>query len=126
MNPWLAAAAALVFVIGAAHSVLGERLIFRHLRARGAWVPTRGQPALREHQLRILWGCWHGLTALGWSVAAALAVLARQASPPAELLWALAAGLAGVGVIVLVSNRGRHPAWSALWLAAALTLLGQR
>ena len=100
MNPWLVGAAALVFVIGLAHSWLGERMVFRHLRT-GGLVPDGGQPGLRAYQTRILWASWHVVTAL-------------------------ATALALRGGRVLLSNRGRHPAWIALLAAAALVLMSQR
>jgi len=58
MNPFLLAAAILIFLIGLLHSLLGERLVFRHLRVSGL-VPTRGDSHLREFRVRILWATWH-------------------------------------------------------------------
>ncbi|KFC66715.1 hypothetical protein FG93_04194 [Bosea sp. LC85] len=58
-------AGALMLVIGLIHSVLGEMLIFRHMR-RGSLVPTMGQPLLRERHVRILWASWHLPSILGW------------------------------------------------------------
>ncbi|KQV53479.1 hypothetical protein ASC95_12155 [Pelomonas sp. Root1217] len=128
MNPWLVGAAALVFVIGLAHSWLGERMVFRHLRA-GGLVPVGGQPALREFQTRILWASWHVVTALAWALAVVLAWLAQpavQAMSGGIIEAAAATALAVSGGLVLLSNRGRHPAWIALLAAAALVLMSQR
>ena len=47
MNTSLVLAAVGLALVGAAHSVLGEILVFRSLRLRGV-VPTGGQPVLRE------------------------------------------------------------------------------
>ena len=83
MNPWLVAAAATVFVIGLVHSVLGEHMIFRHLRhgsASSGIVPTGGAPALRDFQTRILWASWHLVTVLAWALAALIFWLARPAA----------------------------------------------
>ena len=70
MNTALVLAAAALALVGAAHSVLGEILVFRRLRHRGGIVPTGGQPVLREFHVRILWGTWHlvsgGLLVLFW------------------------------------------------------------
>jgi hypothetical protein len=128
MNGWLVGAAALVFVIGLVHSVLGELRIFRHLR-RGGVVPTGGEPVLRGFQTRILWASWHLVTVLGWALAALLLWLSRPAAQAAsggvvEQICAVA--LVAGSVLVLWSNRGRHPAWIALLAAAALVVLGQR
>jgi hypothetical protein len=124
MNAWLVGAAALVFSIGGVHSVLGEQRIFRHLRRSGV-VPTGGAPVLREFQARILWASWHLVTVLAWALAALLLWLARPAAQAASggvLEQVCAAALVAGAALVLWSNRGRHPAWIALLLAAALVL----
>ena len=125
MNGWLVGAAALVFVIGLAHSWLGELRIFRHLREAGV-VPTGGAPALRAFQTRILWASWHLVTVLAWAMAALLLWLAEPAARTAsggvvEHICVIAL-VAGAG-LVLWSNRSRHPAWIALLAAAALIVL---
>jgi len=128
MNPWLVGAAALVFVIGLAHSWLGERMVFRHLRT-GGLVPDGGQPGLRAYQTRILWASWHVVTALAWALAVVLLWLAQPAVRAASggvVETAIATALAISGGLVLLSNRGRHPAWIALLAAAALVLMSQR
>ena len=122
MNPWLVAAAASVFVIGLAHSVLGEQRIFRHLR-RGGIVPTGGDPVLHAFQTRILWASWHLVTVLAWALAALLLWLARpgaQAASAGVVEQICAVALAAGAGLVLWSNRGRHLAWIALLAAAAL------
>lgn len=128
MNPWLVGAAALVLVIGLVHSWLGELRIFRHLR-RGGIVPTGGDPVLRAFQTRILWASWHVVTVLAWALAGLLLWLAQPAARAASGGFAetvIAAALAASGALVLLSNRGRHPAWLALWAAAALVLMSLR
>ncbi|HEY8881197.1 MAG TPA: hypothetical protein VIN03_26765 [Roseateles sp.] len=128
MNAWLVGAAALVFVIGLVHSWLGERLVFKHLRT-GGLVPNGGQPGLREYQTRILWASWHVVTALAWALAAVLLWLAQpavQALSGGAIETVAAMALAVSGGLVLLSNRGRHPAWIALLAAAALVLMSQR
>ena len=80
MHACMFAAGALALIVGAAHSVLGEILIFRHLRSRGL-VPAMGAPPLRERHVRILWASWHLATVFGW---AAGVVFLRLASPSTE------------------------------------------
>lgn len=132
MNPWLVGAAALVLVIGLVHSWLGELRIFRHLRedsASSGIVPTGGAPVLRAFQTRILWASWHVVTVLAWALAGLLLWLAQPAARAASGGFAetvIAAALAASGALVLLSNRGRHPAWLALWAAAALVLMSLR
>lgn len=128
MNPWLIGAAALSALIALALSVLGEQRIFRHLRRAGHIVPTEGGPVLREFQVRILWGAWHGLSAMGLGLAAVLVWLANpdaQAASGGRVESCVAMAMAATGVLVLVSNRGRHPAWVALLGVAGLVLLSK-
>ncbi|MBI5260081.1 MAG: hypothetical protein HY855_26510 [Burkholderiales bacterium] len=126
MNGYLAAAGGLALIVGAVHSWLGERLIFRRLR-RHSFVPTEGAPLLREPQVRILWATWHVATALGWGIGGALLWLS-QPSPglplhPAALL-ALAAGMVASAALVLVGTRGQHPGWAGLLGVGVLVALG--
>lgn len=125
MNAWLLGAAALVFVIGLVHSVLGERMIFRHLRQRGL-VPTAGAPVLREYQTRILWATWHVVTLFGWALAAVLAWLAQPAARAGSggvIECAVIAALVASSGLVLAATRGRHVAWVALLAAAVLVAM---
>ena len=121
----LAGLAALVLVLtGLFHSVLGERLIFRRLRAAGALIPTEGGSALREPHVRILWATWHALSVMGWAVACVLLWYFEASQRlPQPLGLILAGGLLGGAALVLVGTKGRHPGWIALSVAAALTFL---
>jgi hypothetical protein len=127
-NAWLMAAAGLSVLIALAHSVIGEFRIFRHLRRAGHLVPTEGGLLLREFQVRILWGAWHGLSAMGLGLAGVLVWLdepAARLASAGRVEWCVAAAMAATGLLVLVSNRGRHPAWLALFAVAALTLFSR-
>ena len=122
MNTALVLAAGGLALVGVAHSVLGELLVFRALRTEGI-VPTGGRPVLREWQVRILWGTWHLATVLGWALSA---LMWRLGTAPLDAdLGAWVADVAGVatlasGVLVFYATKGRHPAWFALLVVAAL------
>ena len=122
MNTALVLAAGGLALVGVAHSVLGELLVFRALRTGGI-VPTGGRPVLREWQVRILWGTWHLATVLGWALSA---LMWRLGTAPLDAdLGAWVADVAGVatlasGVLVFYATEGRHPAWFALLVVAAL------
>ena len=64
MNKYLAAAGTLAFLVGAIHSVLGERLIFRRMRI-GTIIPTNGGKVIGEGHVRIIWASWHIVTLFG-------------------------------------------------------------
>ncbi|PJI95880.1 hypothetical protein CLU85_0610 [Acidovorax sp. 69] len=122
MNTALVLAAGGLALVGVAHSVLGEVLVFRTLRTQGI-VPTGGRPVLREQQVRILWGTWHLASVLGWALSA---LLWRLGTVPVDThLGGWVADVAGVatlasGLLVFYATDGRHPAWAALWVVAAL------
>ena len=116
MQLLLATAAVLATVTGVVHSVLGERLIFRHLRA-STLVPSLPAKPLQGRHVRILWATWHLASVLAWAFAALLWMLATHPeavlSSRSILAAATAAFLAGA-LLVFVGTRGRHPGWVAL------------
>jgi len=126
MNAYFVAAAVLTFAVGAVHSVLGEVLIFRRLRA-GGFVPIEGGTLLRRRHLGILWASWHVLTVFGWALALLMlrwpAVTTGTATEGARVVAvAMAVGAALVGI----GTRGRHPGWVGLLLVALLVWMGSR
>jgi hypothetical protein len=126
MQNYLIAAGVLMILIGIAHSVIGEILIFRQLRA-GTIVPLLAPPPLRERHLRVLWANWHLTSALGWGLAALLMLIAVAPDPSSYALQVrtiAVATLAG-SLLVLYATRGRHPGWIGLLVAAVLAWVGQ-
>ncbi|MGX5674015.1 hypothetical protein [Thermomonas fusca] len=121
MQTALTVAAGLSILTGLVHSVLGEWLIFRHLR-QGTLVPQLGAPPLRARNVRILWATWHLASVFGWAFAAVLLGLASSpAAPVRQLVFqAIAAANLGGAILVLVGTRGRHPGWIALGAVAVL------
>src|SRR5438105_3016922 len=116
MNWYFVVAAALAFLVGFVHSVLGEKLIFRRLR-QGGLVPTNGGNVLDERDVRILWASWHVLTVFGWCIAAILLKLSLP-STSASSAWFIGqafvvAMLAG-GMLVFIGTKARHPGWVGL------------
>lgn len=126
MNLWLLTAGFFTLLIGAAHSVMGERRIFRHLR-QGGIVPVRSEPLMRRYQLSIVWASWHLVTCFGLGIAAMLWVAARP-DTPLPLRDLLAYSTVGImqlaAVLVAAATRGRHLAWLALSLTSAMVLAG--
>jgi hypothetical protein len=119
----LSIAAVLALVTGVVHSVLGETLIFRHLRA-STLVPALPAPPLKERNVRILWATWHLASVLGWAFAGLLWQLAREtggALPANSVLGASAAAFVAGSVLVLVGTRARHPGWLALGAVGVLS-----
>jgi hypothetical protein len=123
----LLAAGCLVFLLGLVHSLLGERLIFRHLRDNGI-IPTKGCALLEERQVRILWASWHLVTAFGWAIGAILCGFYLSSSTevfvPSFVINAVALSMIAGAALVLFSTKGKHPAWIVLTAITALVLLG--
>ncbi len=128
MNTYFIAAAVLAFVVGLAHSVLGEIMIFRRMRKPGRVIPTDGGGILLGSNVRILWASWHVLTAFGWGMAAILVWLSRSASGNVDIAvigHAIEMSMLIGSVLVLVATRGRHPGWIGLLGVAVLVWLGR-
>lgn len=122
MNSYLLGAAALAFVVGLIHSILGERLIFRRIRHKGL-VPTDGGSVLREPHVRIQWANWHITTAMGWGMAAVLYWLGtHEAQRPlfAFIEQAIVLSMLASSVLVLVGTKAKHPGWIGLLGVAVL------
>ena len=126
MNWYFFAAAVLLFAVGLVHSVLGERLIFRRMRAAGA-IPTNGGQILHEGHVRILWASWHVATVLGWCMAVALVWLSlpSSGSQGASLVaQAIVAAMLACSLLVFVGTKGRHLGWVGFLSVAVLASLG--
>lgn len=125
MSSSLLLAAAIVFAcVGAAHSAIGEVLIFHRVRSAG-WLPTDNAPPLRGRHIRILWASWHIASVFGWALAAILWRLAVAPGQPIDGFAVRAfeiAAFAGAA-LVLVATGGRHPGWIGLGAAGLLALL---
>ena len=118
MQPHLLAAAILLTLIGIIHSILGEILIFRHLRKSG-WIPTDGAPVLKESHVRILWATWHLGSVFGWGMAY---MLFQTAHLPSQswMQGVIALTSAVSGLLVLIGTKGRHPGWIGLLMVGLL------
>ena len=127
MNWYFVIAAALAFLVGLVHSVLGERLIFRRLRQNGV-VPTNGGKLLGEGHVRILWASWHVLTVFGWCIASILLWLSLPSSSTSSAWFieqaVVIAMLAG-SALVFIGTKARHPGWAGLLAVAVFVWLGR-
>ncbi|MBI3898274.1 MAG: hypothetical protein HY308_08250 [Gammaproteobacteria bacterium] len=127
MNWYFVVAAALAFLVGLVHSVLGEKLIFHRLK-EGGFVPTNGGNVLDEKHVRILWASWHVLTVFGWCIAS---VLLRLSLPSASASSAWFVGQAFVvamlagSALVFIGTRAKHPGWAGLLGVAVFVWLGR-
>ena len=127
MNWYFVIAAALAFLVGLVHSVLGERLIFRRLRQDG-FVPTNGGKLLGERHVRILWASWHVLTVFGWCIGSILLWLSLSSSSVSSAWFieqAVVITMLAGSALVFVGTKARHPGWAGLLAVAVFVWLGR-
>lgn len=127
MNWYFVIAAALAFLVGLVHSVLGERLIFRRLRQDG-FVPTNGGKLLGERHVRILWASWHVLTVFGWCIASILLWLSLPSSSTSSAWFieqAVVITMLAGSALVFIGTKARHPGWAGLLAVAVFVWLGR-
>jgi hypothetical protein len=116
-------AAGLCFLIGAAHSVLGERYILIRLFRRADLPKLFGGTEFTTRTLRF---AWHLTTVAWWGAGALFCYMARDRLT----LPAVAGVLAGVflvsAAVTLVASRGRHFAWPIFLAIGAIALYGSQ
>jgi hypothetical protein len=109
----------LTLLLSAAHSIIGERLVFARLRLDGTWR----EEALKLMQVRRWWSIrasWHLVTlfGIGWGV-----TLLLPPSSPYGVQTVMGATFAVSAVYWAVATRLGHPAWIVLGIIGALLLV---
>lgn len=112
-------AAILLFLLGLAHSVLGERYILGRLFRRDNLPRLFGETAFTTRTLRF---AWHITTVAWWGMAALLWQAASGDVGRGAVLIVLGWTLLLSGVLPLVITRGRHLSWIVLFLVGGLAL----
>ena len=114
-------AALLVFGIGVAHSVLGERYILIRLFRRNDLPKLFGGTEFTSRTLRF---AWH-LTTIAWWGAAAL-FFAMAQWPITQGLVSLILGVTFLAttVVTFVISRGRHLAWPVFLVISLIAFYG--
>jgi len=125
----LVAASIVLVVLGALHSILGEKLIFRRLdRIEG--LPLAGFPPIIGAKVPpdfALRATWHNLTIFGWTFAVILGcwdLVTPAAGGGHFLAQTFAIALLISAVLWAAASRGKHIGWLGFLLAAVLTWLG--
>ncbi len=119
-------AGCLSMLLGIAHSILGEVLIFKKLR-NNEIILTNGGDLLAARQVRILWASWHLVTIFGWALAGILFWLSFAENDNVELISGVV-DLVSIAMfcgalLVLVGTKGKHPGWFVLTIIAVLSWL---
>ena len=115
----LSIAAILIFALGVAHSVLGERYILTRLLSRTDLPKLFGGTAFTAGTLRFAWHIttitWFGLAAILWQ-------LGRGASTPLGIAQIIGVTSLACGVLPIVFTRGRHVSWVVFFAIGVLAL----
>lgn len=123
MNILLVIAAALVALVGIAHSYLGERYILGRLFRRGNLPDLFRKADFTKRTLRM---AWHVMTVLGFGFAALLIVLASSDREDIRTMCQIiSATFALSGLLSLVVSRARHLSWVAFFAIAGLVWIAQ-
>lgn len=110
-------AAILLFGLGLAHSVLGERFILTRLFRRDKLPLLFGAVEFTKRTLRF---AWHVTTVLWWGMAV---ILWRAATVPLTsdfVVQAIGYTAIACGILPLAITRGRHLSWLILFVIGAL------
>lgn len=112
-------AAVLAFLLGLAHSVLGERFILVRLFRSDRLPKLFGGTEFTTRTLRF---AWHITTVLWWGFAVLLWQIGDGLASPELTLRVIGyTSLAGA-LLPLVITRGKHLSWAVLMLIGAIAL----
>ncbi len=114
----LALASLAILAVAATHSILGEIKLIRPL----VTPSTRaGLLAKSEFARQVLRFAWH-LTSIAWiALAGELVVVASGWDARRGALAVVAIAFLATGIVTFAASRGRHLAWPAFLLIAALS-----
>ena len=112
-------AAVLIFLLGLAHSLLGERYILTRLFRRKNLPQLLGGTAFTTQTLRF---AWHITTIAWWGFAVLLWQLAS--GPVSTALILNVTGYTSIlsGLLPLFMTRGRHLSWLVFFLVGGIAL----
>lgn len=112
-------AAALLFVTGIAHSVLGERFILVRLFRREGLPKLLGGTTFTTQTLRF---AWHITTVTWWGLAVLLWHAGSGSLTPRTTLMVIGWTALLSGLLPLVFTRGRHLSWVVFFVVGGIAL----
>lgn len=116
-------AAMLTFVVGIAHSFLGEKYLLMRLFRRPDLPKLAGSTTFAVRTLRF---AWHITTIAWWGFAAMLVLASRDALSRDNALLALAFTMVVTAAMILIASRGKHLAWPVFAAIAAVAFWAAR
>lgn len=129
MNTYLFIAGVLFFLLGIAHSVIGEYLIFKDKRNKGSFVPSKTSTELKEKHLRIIWATWHLSSFIGFCIGAILIKIALEQNHLNSnftdfIIQSIIYATFISSFLVLIGTKGKHPGWIGFLIIGILLVIG--
>lgn len=129
MNTYLFIAGILFFLLGLAHSIIGEYLIFKNKRNKGSLVPSKKSVGLKERHLRIIWATWHLSSILGWCIGAILIKISLEQTElnsniSVFIVQSILYATFISSFLVLIGTKGKHPGWIGFLLIGIIMFIG--
>ena len=112
-------AAVLSFLLGLAHSILGERYILTRLFKRDNLPRLFGGTEFTTRTLRF---AWHLTTVLWWGFASILWHAASGSISQTFVLQVIGYTSIAGGLLPLIITRGKHLSWLVLFLIGGIAL----
>jgi hypothetical protein len=112
-------AAALIFLVGLAHSFLGERYILVRLFRKSDLPKLFGTDTFTRQTLRF---AWHVTTVTWWGIAVLLLVLANDRATLNDVANVIGVTLLVCGLLPLIMTKGKHLSWIAFFMIGACVL----
>ena len=119
MNIAIYIAVFLIFIIGLAHSILGERYILRRLFRLTNLPKLFGGTEFTSRTLRF---AWHITTIAWWGFAVILFWLANGSISAQGVALAIGVTFLVTGLITLVISRAQHLAWPIFLFIGGIAL----
>lgn len=119
MTTLLYVAALLAVVLGAAHSLLGEKYILIRLFRRDDLPRLFGSSRFTTRTLRF---AWHLTTLAWWGFAALLVQLGHGGLSPSSTATTIGWVFIASGLLPLVITRGQHGSWLVLFAIGGIAL----
>ena len=115
----------LAITLGVVHSILGEVLVFRHLRESDVFSDN-AESKLKKRHYKTIWSTWHLVTLFGWGFGAILIIQSWSISSEITLnkiSMAISLLFLVSAIYWFIGTRGKHPAWVILGMISFLAWL---
>jgi hypothetical protein len=112
-------AAVLIFFVGLAHSVLGERYILMRLFRNSNLPKLFGDDSFTRQTLRFV---WHLTTLTWWGLAFLLVLLVQDGVSVKDVAAVIGWTLLLCGFFPLIMTKGKHLSWLFFFIISACVL----